>query len=319
VNQQELNHIIQQPNEINAASASELIALCDKYPWFSAPHTLLAHYFARTNDFRKEEWLTRAASRIHSREWLYYFLQPVSNDLPVGIPVGAALEAMAPEPAAVIEPSEAIIIAAAEAVIATPEPIISTAETVIAATEPNTEADNSIAELSAMQIPELELQKQTEEIQNTIPDKTSFAPIDFPAATIPLFQPAEEYDIAKAMGTTFNFEPVDFNDNNQSSEPLDQPKQTRPYSLEEFLSLGLINNDEDVENKVESSKSNTDPSIEELNFFDWLETRNTPAAAIPETNKPAKNLDKFGLINSLSKSNLASAVPSKNSILRSAQ
>ena len=297
MNQQELNHIIQQPNEINAASASELIALCDKYPWFSAPHTLLAHYFARTNDFRKEEWLTRAASRIHSREWLYYFLQPVSNDLPVGIPVGAALEAMAPEPAAVIEPSEAIIIAAAEAVIATPEPIISTAETVIAATEPNTEADNSIAELSAMQIPELELQKQTEEIQNTIPDKTSFAPIDFPAATIPLFQPAEEYDIAKAMGTTFNFEPVDFNDNNQSSEPLDQPKQTRPYSLEEFLSLGLINNDEDVENKVESSKSNTDPSIEELNFFDWLETRNTPAAAIPETNKPAKNLDKFGLIN----------------------
>jgi len=297
VNQQELNHIIQSPSEINAASASELIALCDKYPWFSAPHSLLAHYFARTNDFRKEEWLTRAASRIHSREWLYYFLQPVSNDLPVGIPVGAALEAMAPEPAAVIEPSEAIIIAAAEAVIATPEPIISTAETVIAATEPNTEADNSIAELSAMQIPELELQKQTEEIQNTIPDKTSFAPIDFPAATIPLFQPAEEYDIAKAMGTTFNFEPVDFNDNNQSSEPLDQPKQTRPYSLEEFLSLGLINNDEDVENKVESSKSNTDPSIEELNFFDWLETRNTPAAAIPETNKPAKNLDKFGLIN----------------------
>ena len=317
MNQQELNHIIGQPNEINAASASELIALCDKYPWFSAPHTLLAHYFARTNDFRKEEWLTRAASRIHSREWLYYFLQPVSNDLPVGIPVGAALEAMAPEPAAVIEPSEPIILAAEpvtaapESIIAAPEPFISTVETVIAAAEPaiaaaepiiaaaepNTESENSMAELSAMQIPELELQTQTKEIQNTIPVKTSIAPIDFPAATVPLFQPAEEYDIAKAMGTTFNFEPVDFNDNNQSSEPLDQPKQTRPYNIEEFLSLGLISNDEDVENKVESSKSNTDPSIEELNFFDWLETRNTPAAAIPETNKPAKNLDKFGLIN----------------------
>jgi len=317
VNQQELNHIIGQPNEINAASASELIALCDKYPWFSAPHTLLAHYFARTNDFRKEEWLTRAASRIHSREWLYYFLQPVSNDLPVGIPVGAALEAMAPEPAAVIEPSEPIILAAEpvtaapESIIAAPEPFISTVETVIAAAEPaiaaaepiiaaaepNTESENSMAELSAMQIPELELQTQTKEIQNTIPVKTSIAPIDFPAATVPLFQPAEEYDIAKAMGTTFNFEPVDFNDNNQSSEPLDQPKQTRPYNIEEFLSLGLISNDDDVENKVESSKSNTDPSIEELNFFDWLETRNTPAAAIPETNKPAKNLDKFGLIN----------------------
>ena len=303
MNQQELNHIIGQPNEINAASASELIALCDKYPWFSAPHTLLAHYFARTNDFRKEEWLTRAASRIHSREWLYYFLQPVSNDLPVGIPVGAALEAMAPEPAAIIEPSEPIIlaaepvIAAAEPAITAPEPFISNAETVIAAPEPNTESENSMAELSAMQIPELELQTQTEEIQNTIPVKTSIAPIDFPAATVPLFQPAEEYDIAKAMGTTFNFEPVDFNDNNQSSEPLDQPKQTRPYNIEEFLSLGLINNNEANIEAPEPINPVIVEASEELDFFDWLETRNTPAAAIPETNKPAKNLDKFGLIN----------------------
>lgn len=303
MNQQELNHIIGQPNEINAASASELIALCDKYPWFSAPHTLLAHYFARTNDFRKEEWLTRAASRIHSREWLYYFLQPVSNDLPVGIPVGAALEAMAPEPAAVIEPSEPIIlaaepvIAAAEPDITAPEPFISTVETVIAAPEPNTESENSMAELSAMQIPELELQTQTKEIQNTIPVKTSIAPIDFPAATVPLFQPAEEYDIAKAMGTTFNFEPVNFNDNNQSSEPLDQPKQNRPYNIEEFLSLGLINNNEANIEAPEPINPVIVKASEELDFFDWLETRNTPAAAIPETNKPAKNLDKFGLIN----------------------
>jgi hypothetical protein len=315
VNQQELNHIIQSPSEINAASASELIALCDKYPWFSAPHTLLAHYFARTNDFRKEEWLTRAASRIHSREWLYYFLQPLSSDIPVGVSISPALEAMATEPAAVIEPSEAIIIPAAEPVITATGPIIN-------ATEPNTESKNSMAELSAMQIPELELQTQIEEIQNTIPDKTSVAPIDFPAATAPLFQPAEEYDIAKAMGTTFNFEPVDFNDNNQSSEPLDQPKQIRPYNIEEFLSLGLINNDEVAANLIESNKSDTNPSIEELNFFDWLETKNTyiqsgtysnsimnnassdssssaqtPANADSEIAKPSTNLDKFGLIN----------------------
>jgi hypothetical protein len=307
VNQQELNHIIQSPSEINAASASELIALCDKYPWFSAPHTLLAHYFARTNDFRKEEWLTRAASRIHSREWLYYFLQPLSSDIPVGVSISPALKAMATEPAAVIEPSE---------------PIIPAAESVITATEPKTESEKSMAELSAMQIPELELQTQIEEIQNTIPDKTSVAPIDFPAATAPLFQPAEEYDIAKAMGTTFNFEPVDFNDNNQSSEPLDQPKQIRPYNIEEFLSLGLINNDEVAANLIESNKSDTNPSIEELNFFDWLETKNTyiqsgtysnsimnnassdssssaqtPANADSEIAKPSTNLDKFGLIN----------------------
>jgi len=306
VNQQELNHIIQSPSEINAASASELIALCDKYPWFSAPHTLLAHYFARTNDFRKEEWLTRAASRIHSREWLYYFLQPLSSDIPVGVSISPALKAMATEPAAVIEPSEAIIIPAAEPVITATESFISTAETVIAATEPiiaatepKTESEKSMAELSAMQIPELELQTSTS-----------------------LFQPAEEYDIAKAMGTTFNFEPVDFNDNNQSSEPLDQPKQIRPYNIEEFLSLGLINNDEVAANLIESNKSDTNPSIEELNFFDWLETKNThiqsgvkpylvnnsgntiapssaksPLGSTTETTKPSTNLDKFGLIN----------------------
>ena len=75
MNQQELNHIIQSPQEINTASASELIALCEKYPWFSTPHTLLAHYFAQTNDFRKDDWLIRSASRIHNREWLFHFIQ----------------------------------------------------------------------------------------------------------------------------------------------------------------------------------------------------------------------------------------------------
>ena len=274
MNQQELNHIIQSPSEINAASASELIALCDKYPWFSAPHSLLAHYFARTNDFRKEEWLTRAASRIHSREWLYYFLQPVSSDIPVSVSISAALEAMTPEPAAVIEPSEPIILAA----------------------EPNTESENSMAELSAMQIPQLELQ-----------------------TPVPLFQPAEEYDIAKAMGTTFNFEPVDFNNNNQSSEPLDQPKQTRPYNIEEFLSLGLIDNNEENTEAPEPIKPAVIQASEELDFFDWLEIKNSTTTSTStsnsdrgsidqqnlgastlnatEVNKPLTNLDKFGLIN----------------------
>ncbi len=291
MNQQELNHIIQQPHEITAASASELIALCEKYPWFSAPYTLLAHYFARTNDFRKEEWLTQAASRIHNREWLYYFLQPVTDEMPKAISFNAALETMAAEPTAIVEPAEPIIpaaepvITATGPVIAATESFISTAETVIAATEPmiaaqepNTESEKSMAELSAMQIPEMEF--QTPE---------------------PLFQPAEEYDIAKAMGTTFNFEPVEFSENHQATEPIDQPKQTRPYNLEEFLSLGLINNNEAEESKgIEANPADTKPDMEELNFFDWLERKNTIAAGnreTAETNKPANNLDKFGLIN----------------------
>jgi len=281
VNQQELNHIIQSPSEINAASASELIALCDKYPWFSAPHSLLAHYFARTNDFRKEEWLTLAASRIQSREWLYYFLQPVSSHIHAGISMADALENLAPEPTNV--------------------------------------SANSMTELSAMQIPQLELQTQTEEVQDTIPNKTSFTPVDFPAATVPLFQPAEEYDIAKAMGTTFNFEPVDFNHNNQSSEHLDQPKQTRPYNIEEFLSLGLINNIKENIEAPEPIKPAVVKAPEELDFFDWLEIKNSTTTSTStsnsdrgsidqqnqgastsnaaEVNEPLTNLDKFGLIN----------------------
>jgi hypothetical protein len=181
---------------------------------------------------------------------------------------------MTPEPAAVIEASEPIILAA----------------------EPNTESENSMAELSAMQIPQLELQ-----------------------TPVPLFQPAEEYDIAKAMGTTFNFEPVDFNDNNQSSEPLDQPKQTRPYNIEEFLSLGLIDNNEENTEAPEPIKPAAVKASEELDFFDWLEIKNSTTTSTStsnsdrgsidqqnlgastlnatEVNKPLTNLDKFGLIN----------------------
>jgi hypothetical protein len=277
VNQQELNHIIQHPHEITAASASELIALCEKYPWFSAPHTLLAHYFARTNDFRKEEWLTQAASRIHNREWLYYFLQPVSDEIPEVISVNQTMETMAAEPAAVIEPFEPSI-PDAEPVNTAPELEIVNIEPAIATQVPNTQSENSNTELSIQQIPEWEFQTPK-----------------------PLFQPAEEYDIAKAMGTTFNFEPVEFIQNNQATESIDQPKQTRPYNLEEFLSLGLINNNETEESKgIEANPSDTKPDIEELNFFDWLERKNTIATGnreTAETNKPANNLDKFGLIN----------------------
>lgn len=239
MNQKEINHIIQQPQEINAASANELIALCEKYPWFSAPHTLLAHYFSRTNDFRKEEWLTRAASRIHNREWLYYFMQP------------------------------------------------------------------------AMSYESIE--------KNVIPIST---PPEIPNFA-PLFQPAEEYDIAKAMGTTFNFEPVEFNPSPDEIESP-RPKQLKPYNLEEFISLGLINNEEADANVSESNESDESPTSEALDFYDWLESKNTKSVSsnstninstngsgslerskqattnentVHETNKPLPNLDKFGLIN----------------------
>ena len=203
MNQQEINHIIQQPQEINAASASELIALCEKYPWFSAPHTLLAHYFSRTNDFRKEEWLTRAASRIHNREWLYYFMQPAMST----------------------ESIEKNVIP------------ISTTPEITQAESTNTEfispeSPNIVATISKMFIPETSVTEST-----SIPPKYPEIPLrelPFKTPEIPnftaLFQPAEEYDIAKAMGTTFNFEPVAFNPSPDEIESP-RPKQLKPYNL----------------------------------------------------------------------------------------
>jgi hypothetical protein len=296
VNQKELNHIIQQPQEINAASASELIALCDKYPWFSAPHSLLAHYFARTNDFRKEEWLTRAASRIHNREWLYYFMQPALST----------------------ESIEKNVIP------------ISTTPEITQAESTNTEfispeSSNIVAPISEMFIPETSVTEST-----SITPKYPETPIrEFPFKTpqipnfAPLFQPAEEYDIAKAMGTTFNFEPVEFN---PSPDEIESPrtKQLKPYNLEEFISLGLINNEEADTHVSESNESDESPTSEALDFYDWLERKNTKSVssnstninrtngsgsleqskqattnenAVHETNKPLPNLDKFGLIN----------------------
>lgn len=296
MNQKELNHIIQQPQEINAASASELIALCDKYPWFSAPHSLLAHYFARTNDFRKEEWLTRAASRIYNREWLYYFMQPAMST----------------------ESIEKNVIP------------ISTIPNITQAESTNTEfispeSSNIVATISEMFIPETSVTEST-----SITPKYPETPIrEFPFKTpeipnfAPLFQPAEEYDIAKAMGTTFNFEPVEFN---PSPDEIESPrtKQLKPYNLEEFISLGLINNEEADTHVSESNESDESPTSEALDFYDWLERKNTKSVssnstninstngsgsleqlkqatinenAVHETNKPLPNLDKFGLIN----------------------
>ncbi len=296
MNQQEINHIIQQPQEINAASASELIALCEKYPWFSAPHTLLAHYFSRTNDFRKEEWLTRAASRIHNREWLYYFMQPAMST----------------------ESIEKNVIP------------ISTTPEITQAESTNTEfispeSPNIVATISKMFIPETSVTEST-----SIPPKypeTPLRELPFKTPEIPnftaLFQPAEEYDIAKAMGTTFNFEPVEFNPSPDEIESP-RPKQLKPYNLEEFISLGLINNEEADTHVSESNESDESPTSEARDFYDWLESKNTKSVssnstninstngsdsleqskqattnenAIHETNKPLPNLDKFGLIN----------------------
>ncbi|MFZ9630836.1 MAG: hypothetical protein ACO3AQ_02250 [Bacteroidia bacterium] len=273
MNQQELNHIIQSPNEISAASATELIALCEKYPWFSAPHTLLANYFARTNDFRKDEWLTRAASRIHNREWLYYFMQPEGNDLPVETPEinEITLESLSPEP----HSTEPELTEFLSLEVFSPEPII---------------AESSSSDT------------QSDQITSPEPQSTEFISPMAETVITPLFQPAEEYDIAKAMGTTFNFEPVDFNETPDEIEPP-QTKNFRPYNLEEFLSLGLIENNEE-ESKTAEIPIPTAAQSENLDFFDWLARKNSDpspsnkAVTMPNEGPNTKqNLDKFGLIN----------------------
>jgi hypothetical protein len=104
------------------------------------------------------------------------------------------------------------------------------------------------------------------------------------------------------MGTTFNFEPVDFNETPDEIEPP-QTKNFRPYNLEEFLSLGLIENNEE-ESKTAEIPIPTAAHSENLDFFDWLARKNSdPSPSNKAVTTPSEgpntkqNLDKFGLIN----------------------
>ncbi len=77
MNQQKLNHIVENPQDISEALAADLLAMTVDFPWFSTPYTLLLSYYYAQNDYRKDGWLSKTAIRISSREWLFENLQTI--------------------------------------------------------------------------------------------------------------------------------------------------------------------------------------------------------------------------------------------------
>ena len=92
MNASRLQHIIQNPESIDAQTALELQAIASDLPWFSTPRTLLARYYKAKNDYRETDSLHHAALRIQDRRWLYRFL----NQAPAAS-VSAASQKIAPQ------------------------------------------------------------------------------------------------------------------------------------------------------------------------------------------------------------------------------
>lgn len=174
MNQQKLNHIVQNPSQIDATTAAELENMVEIFPWFSTPFVLLAIYRQAQNDFRTKEAITQAAMRISNREWLYYATQSLDQVyLETAIETPIETEAKREIPA------------------------------VLTIVEQTVESTSDIPVFMS-EIKEIEVANP-----EAIESRPAFAPTSEPiSATIP--EPIPEYNLAEAMGTTFDFEPLTF-------------------------------------------------------------------------------------------------------------
>jgi hypothetical protein len=83
VNAEQLAHIVNHPNEINAQSALELEEMCRKFPWFSTPFVLLSKHYSHNQDYRAEETIQAASLRVSDRHWLYSVVHENLNISPL--------------------------------------------------------------------------------------------------------------------------------------------------------------------------------------------------------------------------------------------
>lgn len=307
MNQQKLNHIVQNPSQIDASTAAELENMVEIFPWFSTPFVLLAIYRQAQNDFRTKEAITQAAMRTSNREWLYHATQlqdqTAANTSAESTVVSSPIPEPIPEP--ILEPiGESTI-----SISIKPEPILETIPEPIATTA-----------------------------QEYIPEPVS--------ATNPeaIPEPIPEYNLAEAMGTTFNFEPLTFETAlfepvaPENPEPIaysgkftpvtedtidiQSPAAEKPnsgiaipkiYDLEEFLRSGLLASaTETTETEVPlaaqttpanpatvvATASNGHRDISGSNpspksFFDWLNNEST----LSETDRLQQQTQTEDLIN----------------------
>ena len=316
MNQQKLNHIVQNPSQIDASTAAELENMVEIFPWFSTPFVLLAIYRQSQNDFRTKEAITQAAMRTSNREWLYHATQ--SQDQ-----TAATAPEYSPEPVSAInaEPiPEAILEPIGESTISIsikPEPILEATPEPIATTAPEYSPE-PVSAINAEPIPEA--------ILEAIPE------------------PIPEYNLAEAMGTTFDFEPLTFETAlfepvaPENPEPIaysgkftpvtediieiQSPVAEKPnsgiaipkiYDLEEFLRSGLLASaTETTETEVPlaaqttpanpatvaatASNGHRDISVSNpspKSFFDWLNSEST----LSETDRLQQQTQTEDLIN----------------------
>jgi hypothetical protein len=303
VNQQKLNHIVQNPSQIDASTAAELENMVEIFPWFSTPFVLLAIYRQAQNDFRTKEAITQAAMRTSNREWLYHATQSQDQTAANTPAESTVVSSLIPE--AILEPiGESTI-----SISIKPEPILEATPEPIAATTPE-------------YIPE--------PVSATNPE------------AIP--EPIPEYNLAEAMGTTFDFEPLTFETAlfepvaPENPEPIaysgkftpvtediieiQSPAAEKPnsgiaipkiYDLEEFLRSGLLASaTETTETEVPlaaqttpanpatvvATASNGHRDISGSNpspksFFDWLNNEST----LSETDRLQQQTQTEDLIN----------------------
>ena len=303
MNQQKLNHIVQNPSQIDASTAAELENMVEIFPWFSTPFVLLAIYRQSQNDFRTKEAITQAAMRTSNREWLYHATQ-LQDQTAANTPAESTVVS-SPIPEAILEPiGESTI-----SISIKPEPILEATPEPIATTAPE-------------YIPE--------PVSATNPE------------AIP--EPIPEYNLAEAMGTTFDFEPLTFETAlfepvaPENPEPIaysgkftpvtedtidiQSPAAEKPnsgiaipkiYDLEEFLRSGLLASaTETTETEVPlaaqttpanpatvvATASNGHRDISGSNpppksFFDWLNNEST----LSETDRLQQQTQTEDLIN----------------------
>ena len=307
MNQQKLNHIVQNPSQIDASTAAELENMVEIFPWFSTPFVLLAIYRQSQNDFRAKEAITQAAMRTSNREWLYHATQ-LQDQTAANTPAeSTVVSSPIPEaiPEAILEPiGESTI-----SISIKPEPILEATPEPMATTAPE-------------YIPE--------PVSATNPE------------AIP--EPIPEYNLAEAMGTTFDFEPLTFETAlfepvaPENPEPIaysgkftpvtedtidiQSPAAEKPnsgiaipkiYDLEEFLRSGLLASaTETTETEVPlaaqttpanpatvvATASNGHRDISGSNpspksFFDWLNNEST----LSETDRLQQQTQTEDLIN----------------------
>jgi hypothetical protein len=287
VNQQKLNHIVQNPSQIDASTAAELENMVEIFPWFSTPFVLLAIYRQAQNDFRTKEAITQAAMRISNREWLYYATQSLDQaHLETAIETPIEIEAKREIPA------------------------------VLTIVEPTVESTSNIP-VSMSEIKEIEVANP-----EAIESRPTFASASEPIpTTIPA--PIPEYNLAEAMGTTFDFEPLTFETAlfepvaPETPEPIaysgkftpvtedtfeiqspafEKPKSgiaiPKIYDLEEFLRSGLLASATEATETEVPIAAQTTPE----NPFAAVATTNNGHRELPGTNPSPKSF--FDWLNS---------------------